>query len=73
MEVSLNTMLLLALTSPSVLQLQDIYHEIENDQSIQVLLEKVKVKSIVSENYQVIEGRLWYKRRLMIPKTLRFI
>lgn len=72
MDLSLNTMLL-ALTSPSVLQIQDIYREIEADQSIQSLLEKVKDKMVISTHYQVIEGRLWYKRRLMIPKTSRFL
>lgn len=72
LSCSLNTMLL-SLTSPSVLQLQDIYHEIDGDPSIQLLLGKVKDNSVTSVNYQVVEGRLWYKRRLVIPKTSRFI
>lgn len=56
-----------------MIQLQDIYKEIEADQGIQNTIQKVRARSLLNDNYQVLEGRLWYKRRLVVPKTSFFI
>lgn len=72
LDVSAST-LLLSLTTPTTLQLQDLYKEIDADPELQSMIKRVFDRSLINNNYQVIEGRLWYKRRLMIPKTSTFI
>lgn len=47
---------LLALTVPSILQLQDVYKEIETDEQIQSLLQKCKKGELSNPNYQILEG-----------------
>lgn len=64
---------LLALTVPTLLPLQDIYKELEQDASIASLKQSLLDGSTTNPNYQVIEGRVWYKRRLLLAKTSHFI
>lgn len=65
--------LLLSLSVPTVLQLQDIYAEIEHDVDIQNIKRQLLAGEPVKKGLSVIDGRVWYKRRLLIPKTSRFI
>lgn len=64
---------LLALTVLSVLQLQDIYRELDQDKGIESLKHSILDGSTSNPNYRVLEGRVWYKRRLLLTKTSRFI
>ena len=65
--------LLLSLTVPTVLQWEDLFKEIMEDTSIQGTITKIQDGDLQSKKYQVIEGRLWSKHRLVIPKSSRFI
>lgn len=60
--------LLLALTIPVALQLEDIYKEIEACMEIQKKIQGIKEGGIVNAKFRVIDGKLWYKPRLVIPK-----
>lgn len=66
-------MLLLALTVPMVIQLQEIYREVDADKELLSLKQRILEGSLKNGNYQIIDDRVWYKRRLMIPKHSRFI
>lgn len=72
LDVSAST-LLLSLTTPTALQLQDLYKEIDAGPELQSMIKRVQDRSLLNNNYQVIEGRLWYKRKLMVPKSSAFI
>lgn len=50
-----------------------MYKEIENDVNIQCLLQKSRDGVLNNSNYQILDGKLWYKRRLVLPKESRFI
>ena len=65
--------LLLAITVPANLQLQDLYTEVDGDALIQSLLQKLLNKEVVKNGYTVSAGRLFYKQRLVIPKDSKFI
>ena len=67
------SMHLFSLTVPEVLQLQAILREIKGDKDIQEFIQKVQCTSFDNPNYQVRGGKLWYKKRLVIPKKSRFI
>lgn len=67
-----NSSSLVALTVPTVLQWKDLYKEIGEDVGLQDI-RKIRDGTLVSTKYQVIEGRLWSKRHLVIPKASRFI
>ena len=64
---------LLAITVPSVIQLQDLYQEIDQDQAIQSIITQVKAGSFGNPGYAMVDGRLWYKKRLVIPRNSQFI
>ena len=64
---------LMALTVPTVLQLQDLYAEIDADVGLQEMKAKVLRGEVRNQRYQVIQDRLWYKRRLCLPRASRFI
>lgn len=61
--------LLSALTSTSTLQMQDIFEEVDNDETIaQQLQDMVEGKS-EKLGYAIKRGRLFYKDRLVLPKN----
>lgn len=65
--------MLLALTVPVVIQIQELYKEIDTDVGIQTLLQQSKANPDAAGHYSVVNDKLWYKRRLVIPKTSKFI
>lgn len=67
------TALLLALTIPSTFQLQDLYNEIDKDPNIQALWVQINEGHNVKKGYSVVDGRLFYKHRLVIPSTSVYI
>lgn len=67
------TTLLLALTVPSTIQLQDIFKGIEEDDKIQGMIKMVKEENTSNKAYSVREGRFFYKKRLIIPRTSKHI
>lgn len=56
--------LCLSLSFHVVLQLQDIYAEIEQDADIQTLKRQITAGETVKKGLTVINGRVWYKKRL---------
>ena len=60
-------LLLLSLTVPTTLQLQDIYREIEENAEIQSLIGKLQAGQTVKHGFSLVNGRLFYKQMLMIP------
>lgn len=65
--------LLLAITVPTALQWEDLFKEIKEDHGIQNVISKIEKKELISKKYSVVEGNLWSKQRLVIPKQSRFI
>lgn len=61
--------LLMALTVPSTLQLQDLYKEIDTDAEIQGTLSQVLQDNSPRPGYTVMNGRLFFKHRLVIPSS----
>lgn len=57
----------------SVLQLQDIYKEIEADTGIQHLIAECVADPDNHPQYRVQVGHLWYKSRLVLPSSSSFI
>ena len=64
---------LMALTVPANLQIHDLYSEIDGDSQIQALLQKLRKKQPVKAGYAIVADRLFYKKRLVLPKESRFI
>ena len=64
---------LLALIVPYVIQLQDIYAEIESSDDIRALRQRVLAGEPVKKGFSVVDGKLWYKKRLFITHTSCFI
>ena len=65
--------LLLSLTVPGVIQLQDLYAEIDRDEALRRLQMLVAEGKMLNKHYKILNNRLWYKKRLVIPKQSRFI
>lgn len=65
--------LLLALTVPYVIQLQDLYKEIDEDEHIQSVIKQLHDNQLQGSHYQLVNGRLWYKQLLVFPKHSSFI
>ncbi|CAA7045064.1 unnamed protein product [Microthlaspi erraticum] len=61
------------MTIPRSLEIQDIYEEIDQCDQIQEVISRISAGEEVKSGYQLIEGRLLYKKRLVIPNTSRFI
>lgn len=58
-----------ALTVPSVLQLQDLYKEIAEDDELQSVIAACLADPNAHPHHKVVEGRLWYKNRLVLPPS----
>lgn len=66
--------LLFTLSVPTVLQWQDLFLEIQQDETIQLLIKKVLEKQGVSSGKLIVrDEKLWSKKRLVIPRSSRFI
>lgn len=72
-SVQLSSTQVLALTTPAVIQLQDIFREIEKDETIQGLIKGVQEGTVSNPNYVISGGKLWHKKRLVLPKNSKFI
>lgn len=72
-QSSSSTTLLLALTMPSTLQLHDLYHEIDTDIVIPKIVAQIVAGDSVKRGYSVVDGRLFYKHRLVVPYTSIYI
>jgi len=64
---------LMAFTVPTVLQLQDIYDEIDNSSTMQDLIKSCQADKTGKPSYTVRDGRLWWKNRLVLPKDSKFL
>ncbi|CAL9242528.1 unnamed protein product [Arabidopsis halleri] len=67
------SVMLLAITVPAVIQLHDLYKEITEDPGIQALISQLQLQTLKNAHYTLVDGKLWYKRRLVIPKTSKCI
>lgn len=66
--------MLFTLTVTTLLQWQDLFHEIAEDNDIQVMLRKLEdKKDTMPGKLMVQDGKLWSKKRLVIPKSSKFI
>lgn len=64
----------LLLTVPTVLQWQDMFHQIVEDDGIHLMIKKLLAKEgVVSGKLIVRDGKLCSKKRLVIPKSSKFI
>ena len=62
-------LLLLAMTVPVTLQLQDLYREVEENEEIQLISNRLQTGQTVKNGFSLINGRLFYKQKLVIPST----
>lgn len=62
------TVLLLALTVPSFVQLQDIYMELDLDDYIQRLVQQCNEGTVSKKGYTIIQERLFYKGLMVLPR-----
>lgn len=62
-----------AITQVMNLQMQDIFEEIDGDSHIQQTIHDLLLGSCVKPGFSVKKGRLFYKDRLVLPKSSRFI
>ena len=62
-------LLLLAMTVPVTLQLQDLYREIEENGEIQGISNKLQTGQTVKNGFSLVNGRLFYKQKLVIPTS----
>ena len=68
-----NEGLLCALTVSSNLQMQDLLEEIDSDPGLQQEIQDIVQGRNPKKHYSIINGRLFYKGRLVIPKTSKYI
>lgn len=64
--------LLLSLTVPSELQWEDFFKEIVEDKTLQDMIGKIQTGELQSTKFYVLDGKLWSKNRLVIPKNSVF-
>lgn len=65
--------LLLNLTVPTVLQWEDMFSEIAEDVEIQKKITQMRQGELISAKLTVSDGKLWRKKRLVIPKDSKFL
>lgn len=68
-----NEGLLCALTVSSNLQMQDLLEEIDSNPGLQKEIQDIVQGRNPKKHYSIIKGRLFYKGRLVIPKTSKYI
>lgn len=69
-----NTSTLLgAITVTSTLQMQDIFEEVDQNEQLQGMLQRILQGAEVHSGYEIISGRLFYKKRLVLPRSSKFI
>lgn len=56
-----------------MIQFQDLFKEIEENAKLKQLKDLVIAGKLSNKHYTVQDGKLWYKRRLVIPKNSEFI
>ena len=64
---------LLALTTPAAIQIQELYAEIDVDAGIQAIISQLRLDPDSKGHYSIVTDKLWYKKRLVIPKDFKFI
>ena len=64
---------MLALTVLSTLELQDLYKEIEKDETIQKLIRRFKNEEQMKAGFTLVNERLFFKNKLVIPANSRYI
>lgn len=67
-EIVANTLTLLAITVPSVIQLQELYKEIAEDRDLKQLYELVRQGKLANPHYTIRRDNLCYKNLLVIPR-----
>lgn len=72
-EGSLSSHSLMALTVPTVLQLLDIYEEIDKDVKLQEMIHSCIQEPSKYQGYTVRNEKLWFKNRLVLPKNSKSI
>lgn len=72
-RISSLTTMLLALTVPKIIQMQDIYKEVDGNEGIQRKIVQCNEGSMINKGYTVIHGRLLYKKRLVIPRDSQYV
>lgn len=64
---------LMAITSSVIFPLDDLYREIDGDAFIQKIIKQIHDQDKPSTGFQVVQGHLYYKGRLVIPQKSLFI
>ena len=70
--LAVSQMDLFALMVPSVLQLQDIYKDIDESDELKKLLSEDS-QSLAHKGYTIKERKLWYKNRVVLLSDSKFI
>ncbi|XP_010507453.1 PREDICTED: uncharacterized protein LOC104784079 [Camelina sativa] len=71
--ISVSALELFAVTVPSVLQMHDIFTEIEEDTEIQRRIRDFDTLKFARRGFGVKDGKLWFKNKLVIPPTSKSI
>ncbi|CAA7021556.1 unnamed protein product [Microthlaspi erraticum] len=67
------TTLLMSLTIPTSLQIHDLFKEVDESEEIQKIIRKLAAGETVKPGYGVVDGRLFYNRRLVLPQNSAYI
>lgn len=64
---------MLAITFPQSVDSQALLKEAENDTVLSEIKKKLMLNGLGKPGYEIRENRLWFKQRLAIPKTSKYI
>ncbi|CAA7021634.1 unnamed protein product [Microthlaspi erraticum] len=67
------TTLLMSLTIPTSLQIHYLFQEVDESEEIQEIIRKLVARETVKPGYGVVDGRLFYNRRLVLPENSAYI